>query len=44
MFKMAGKNVRKIIWEADVNDTFESSDYAFYNSKSIFLHDFTSNA
>lgn len=44
MFKMAGKNVRKIIWEADVNDTFESSDYAFYNSKSIFLHDYTSNA
>lgn len=41
MFKMAGKNVRKIIWGPDVKDTFESSDYAFYDSKSIFLHDFT---
>lgn len=36
MFKMAGKNVRKIIWGPDVKDTFESSDYAFYDSKSIF--------
>lgn len=44
MFKMAGKNVRKIIWGPDVKDTFERSDYAFYDSKSIFLHDFTSNA
>lgn len=41
---MAGKNVRKIIWGPDVKDTFERSDYAFYDSKSIFLHDFTSNA
>ena len=40
MFKMTGKDVRKIIWGADVKDTVESSDYAFCDSKSILLHDF----
>ena len=40
MFKMAGKDVRKIIWGADVKETVESSDYAFCDSKSILLHDF----